>query len=179
MGEGKKYIRFIDGRYNTLFYLPDGGRICISRPDGDQVDLVCKFIDECHTLVGTNIFHICEFAERMEAIDVKYKPLDYITEPEFYRRCYLAPASDAKRPPYYVIDETATHGFAFAPKGAPGKRYVVFDKVPGERDGEYRFGENRVWGGSLKEIRPRDWGFNLEKIKAVVGRKPKQREQVR
>ena len=62
----KNYIRFIDSNYKTMFYLPDGGRIRLTLSDGERVDRVCRFIDECHTAVGNNHYHICEFAERME-----------------------------------------------------------------------------------------------------------------
>ena len=34
-----------------------------------------RFIDEYHVEVGITLFHICEFAERMEKSDVKYTPI--------------------------------------------------------------------------------------------------------
>lgn len=173
----KKYIRFIDSRYHTLFHLPDGGRVRLTRSDGTQIDRVCKYVDECHTYVGNYLYHICEFAERMEANSTKYEPLDYIAEPEFYPRRYLTPVTDAVRPPYYIIAETPHYGFAYAPKGAQGKRYGIFEKLPGDHDTPYRIGEVVRWGGSLKDMRPKDWGFQLEKIKAVTGRKPKVRQE--
>ena len=40
MPEEKKYIQFINSDYKTLFYLPDGGRIRITYPDGKQLDKV-------------------------------------------------------------------------------------------------------------------------------------------
>ncbi|MCX4373868.1 MAG: hypothetical protein OSJ58_19035, partial [Dysosmobacter sp.] len=45
----KKYIRFINSDYKTLFHLPDGGRVRIIYPDGRRADRVCRFIDEYHT----------------------------------------------------------------------------------------------------------------------------------
>lgn len=48
----KKYIRFINSDYKTLFHLPDGGRVRIIYPDGRRADRVCRFIDEYHTDIG-------------------------------------------------------------------------------------------------------------------------------
>lgn len=77
MSDNDKTIRFIDSHYNELFKIPDGGNINIIYPPGDgrgTVTRSCKFIDECHTRVGNNDYHICEFAERMEAIGARYEP---------------------------------------------------------------------------------------------------------
>lgn len=76
--EEKKTIRFIDSHYNTLFTIQDGESIEISYPDRDTVERVCEFIDEYHTKVGVNVFHICEFAEKMEAINATYCPLKHL-----------------------------------------------------------------------------------------------------
>ena len=169
----KKYIRFINSDYKTLFHLPDGGRVRITYPDGKSVDRVCRFIDECHTAIGSSHFHICEFAERMEQIGAVYAPLDYIQEAEFYPLYFFAVNDEGRGPAYRIIDETETHGFAFAPEGAAkGRKYCVFEKVT---DG-YRThpGEVVQWSGSLQEARPQDWGFDLAKIRAVTQR-PKKR----
>lgn len=57
-----KDIRFIDSHYKDLFRIPDGSCIQIHYPD-ETVVKPCKFIDEYHTRIGTNVFHICQFAE--------------------------------------------------------------------------------------------------------------------
>ena len=80
----KKYIRFINSDYKTLFHLPDGGRVRIIYPDGRRADRVCRFIDEYHTDIGGYHYHICEFAERMEQNGARYAPLDYIQDMGFY-----------------------------------------------------------------------------------------------
>lgn len=169
----KKYIRFINSDYKTLFHLPDGGRVRVIYPDGRQADRVCRFIDEYHTEVGTNIYHICEFAERMEQIGARYEPLDYIREPEFYTKYFFLANEETSGPAYYTIDETEAYGFAYAPKGSEkGKKYCVFEMVA---DGyRHRPGEVVAWGGSLQEIRPKDWGFDLAKIKGVTQRPKRQ-----
>lgn len=67
-----KDIRFIDSHYTDLFRVPDGGYIQVDYPD-ETVIKPCKFLDEYHTQIGTNVFHICEFAERMERIGANYQ----------------------------------------------------------------------------------------------------------
>jgi len=169
----KKYIRFINSDYKTLFYLPDGGRIRITYPDREPIDRVCRFIDEYHTAVGNYHYHICEFAERMEQIGAKYEPLDYIRDLEFYTKHFFAASEAGKGPAYYIIDETETRGFAFAPSGAEkGRKYCVFEQVKGA----FRPHPGAViqWSGTLRDIQPRDWGFDAAKIKAVT-QKPKAR----
>lgn len=59
-------IRFIDSHYKELFRLPDGGQITVIGGDGEKRDFTCRYIDEAHLEVGNNLYHICEFAERME-----------------------------------------------------------------------------------------------------------------
>jgi hypothetical protein len=76
-----KPIRFIDGGYKELFAIPDGGRIVVTRPMGETYPGVqeqwvgtCKFLDECHTEINGECFHICKFAETQERIGAKYEP---------------------------------------------------------------------------------------------------------
>ncbi len=72
--KAEQNIRFIDSGYMELFRLPDGGNIIISYSDGEQVNRTCRFIDEYHTEIGNSLYHICEFAERMERIGATYAP---------------------------------------------------------------------------------------------------------
>ena len=67
-------IRFIAPNYKELFRIPDGGRIIVTTSWGEKREYSCRFIDECHTEVGNNIFHICEFAERMQQNGATYEP---------------------------------------------------------------------------------------------------------
>lgn len=65
--DAEKGIRFITPSYETLFHIPDGGKIRITAPDGETTDCVCRYIDEIHLQVGLNsLYHICEFAELMK-----------------------------------------------------------------------------------------------------------------
>lgn len=78
--EGKK-IRFIDSNYNELFRIPDGGRIVVTRPMGEMYPNfqeqwvgTCKFLDEYHTEINGECYHICQFAEIQERIGAVVKP---------------------------------------------------------------------------------------------------------
>ena len=81
-----KQIRFIDTHYNELFRIPDGGRIVVTRPEGELYPGVqeqwvgtCKYLDDSHTQINDECFHICQFAEKMERIGAAVQPE---TEPE-------------------------------------------------------------------------------------------------
>ena len=79
MKEAEKGIRFIDPRYNDLFRITDGGKIRISLPDGETSEEICRYIDPYHVEIGQGsreIYHICEFAERMEQCRAKVEPVD-------------------------------------------------------------------------------------------------------
>lgn len=77
----KRDIRFINSQYQDLFMVPDGSYIQIEYPD-ETVIKRCEFIDPYHTQIGGNVFHICEFAERMERIGAGYYPEPEITSGE-------------------------------------------------------------------------------------------------
>ena len=70
-----KQIRFIDPQYNTLFTIPDGGSIVVTRPDSEiyhgfqeQWVSVCKYLDDTHVEINGRCWHICEFAEKQKEI---------------------------------------------------------------------------------------------------------------
>ena len=72
----KKEIRFIDSHYNELFRIKDGESITVKFSDGSMSDRKCTYIDDYHTKIGYNVFHICEFAELMERGGSTYRPKD-------------------------------------------------------------------------------------------------------
>jgi hypothetical protein len=80
--QAERGIRFIDSAYNTLFKLKDGGKIRVTMPDGNSFEDTCRYIDDYHLEVGRNLFHICEFAERMEANGDRIEPLEGELLPE-------------------------------------------------------------------------------------------------
>ena len=67
-------IRFIDSSYRELFKIPDGGKIVVTTAWGEKNEYTCRYIDDYHTEVGNNLYHICEFAERMEKNNATYEP---------------------------------------------------------------------------------------------------------
>lgn len=72
--KARKGIRFIDPHYKELFRIPDGGKIIITTEWNEKMERICRFIDECHTEIGGSLYHICEFAERMEKNGMTYEP---------------------------------------------------------------------------------------------------------
>ena len=67
-------IRFIDPQYKELFRIPDGGKVIVTTSWEEKREYPCRFIDEYHTEVGSNLYHICEFAERMQKNGATYEP---------------------------------------------------------------------------------------------------------
>lgn len=66
--EAEKGIRFITPDYKEQFRIEDGDSIRILQGDGKYDDRTVRYIDEYHIeLDGTNLYHICQFAEMMEA----------------------------------------------------------------------------------------------------------------
>ena len=66
MEKASRGIRFITPDYKEKFIIPDGDKIRIALSDGEQLDRTCRYINENYLEVGSNLYHICEFAERME-----------------------------------------------------------------------------------------------------------------
>lgn len=68
-------IRFITPNYKEKFRIVDGGSIRMTFPDGEYRDRECRFIDETHLEVGNSLYHICEFAERIQRECIQIIPL--------------------------------------------------------------------------------------------------------
>ena len=75
MRQTEKGIRFITPDYKEVFRIPDGDKIRMTIPSGENLDQVCRYVDECHLEVGRNLYHICEFAERMKDNGITVIPL--------------------------------------------------------------------------------------------------------
>lgn len=75
MHNAEKGIRFITPDYKEQFRIPDGDKVLITTQSGEKLEQVCRFIDEMHVEVGRNLYHICEFAERMERSGNSIVPL--------------------------------------------------------------------------------------------------------
>lgn len=74
--KAEKGIRFINSRYDELFRIADGEKIKIRYSGGEEQERVCRYIDEYHTEVGNNLYHICQFAEIMERNGSEYLPVE-------------------------------------------------------------------------------------------------------
>lgn len=74
IAKAEQGIRFIDPHYKEKFRIPDGGKIVVTTAWGGKSEYTCRFIDEYHTEIGNNLYHICEFAERMERNGATYEP---------------------------------------------------------------------------------------------------------
>ena len=108
----KKYIRFIDSNYKTLFHVPDGGYIKVhSAWDGKNQVFPCKYIDEYHVQVGINCYHICQFAEFMERNGNTYEPVKEIGDLDFYSKKYFDRENvdtSGNAIPYYTLIQDIT-----------------------------------------------------------------------
>lgn len=71
----EKGIRFITPEYKEKFRISDGEKIRITFSDDEVKDRVCRYIDDSHVEVGDDLYHICEFAERMEQCGATFIPL--------------------------------------------------------------------------------------------------------
>ena len=67
-------IRFVDSGYKELFTIPDGGNIIITTAIGEKMVKPCRYIDNYHTSIGGDVYHICEFAELLERIGASCAP---------------------------------------------------------------------------------------------------------
>lgn len=72
--EGNREVRFIDTKYNKYFSVPDGANIILTNFEGEKRILSCEYIDDYHAQVGNAVYHICQFAEVMEAAGAIYRP---------------------------------------------------------------------------------------------------------
>lgn len=75
MSHAEKGIRFITPNYKEIFRIPDGDRIRMTLSTGERMEQTCRYIDETHLEVGNNLYHICEFAERMAHNGTQVIPL--------------------------------------------------------------------------------------------------------
>lgn len=67
-------IRFIDYKYRDLFKLTDGENIVITTMEGTKKLLKCNYIDQTHTQIGNNVYHIAQFAKIARKNGLIYSP---------------------------------------------------------------------------------------------------------
>ncbi|WP_395815267.1 LPD16 domain-containing protein [Clostridium sp. C45] len=110
-----KEIRFINSNYDDLFRIVDGSTIQIEFPK-ETIIKACKYVDDYHTKVGNELFHICQFAEMMERVGAKYTPE---VEPDDFQVAYKVGRN------HYLALQTSDEGYD----------YTLYDKNFNEIDG--------------------------------------------
>ena len=162
----ERNIRFIDTGYNTLFTIPDGASITLTRFDGKEETFPCRYIDDAHFEAFHSAYHIFQFAETMERNGNTYRPEqprpgDVLDTYEIYQlkdainTAYgLMPYDCAKgkiRPEHYqrtytgvlapkvtVEDLCRKHGQNSRPLGSQKRPLLASDVVVLNRSGERR-----------------------------------------
>lgn len=56
--DAEKGIRFIDSHYKELFRIPDGGKVNIHYSWNEDQIRTCRYIDDYHVEIGSNLYHI-------------------------------------------------------------------------------------------------------------------------
>ena len=104
----KDDIRFINSSYDEQFRLPNGGKIEVEYPDR-TFSARCEYIDDYHTYVGSEVYHICQFAEVLERGGGVCRPEPVLeAEQAAWKigwRAYLAVECGAGHWDYHLYDE--------------------------------------------------------------------------
>ena len=135
-----KEIRFINSNYDDLFRIADGATIQIAFPT-ETIIKACKYIDDYHTKIGNEIFHICQFAEMMERVNAKYVPE---VEPADFQVAYKIGRN------HYLALQASDEGW----------EYTLYDKSFNEIDGGQLDMSELSMIEARKEIL---WDFKLDK----------------
>ena len=90
--KAERGIRFINPDYKEIFRIEDGDKIRITYSDGEKADKICRYVDDYHFEADSDIFHICEFAERLEKTEAYVIPL----RPSLPDQCYVFVQSENK-----------------------------------------------------------------------------------
>ena len=125
----KDDIRFINSGYDEQFRIPDGGTIQVEYPDR-TFSAKCGYIDDYHTYVGSEVYHICQFAEVLERGGGVCRP---------------EPVLDAEQAAWKI----GWNAYLAVECGAGHWDYHLYD----EKFNETKSGELEVVGCSINEVR--------------------------
>lgn len=125
----KDDIRFINSGYEEQFRIPDGGTIQVEYPDR-TFSAKCEYIDDYHTYIGSEVYHICQFAEVLERGGGVCRP-----EPEL----------EAEQAAWKI----GWNAYLAVECGAGHWDYHLYD----EKFNETKSGELEVVGCSINEVR--------------------------
>ena len=125
----KDDIRFINSGYDEQFRIPNGGKIEVEYPDR-TFSAKCEYIDDYHTYVGSEVYHICQFAEVLERGGGVCRP---------------EPVLDAEQAAWKI----GWNAYLAVECGAGHWDYHLYD----EKFNETKSGELEVVGCSINEVR--------------------------
>lgn len=125
----KDDIRFINSSYDEQFRLPNGGKIEVEYPDR-TFSAKCEYIDDYHIYVGSEVYHICQFAEVLERGGGVCRP---------------EPVLDAEQAAWKI----GWNAYLAVECGAGHWDYHLYD----EKFNETKSGELEVVGCSINEVR--------------------------
>ena len=125
----KDDIRFINSGYDEQFRIPDGGTIQVEYPDR-TFSAKCEYIDDYHTYIGSEVYHICQFAEVLERGGGVCRP---------------EPVLDAEQAAWKI----GWNAYLAVECGAGHWDYHLYD----EKFNETKSGELEVVGCSINEVR--------------------------
>ena len=153
----KDDLRFINSDYQEQFRLPNGGKIEVEYPDR-TFSARCEYIDDYHAYIGSEVYHMCQFAELVERGGGVCRP---------------EPVLDAEQAAWKI----GWSAYLAVECGAGHWDYKLFD----EKFNETKSGELEVVGCSINEVRdmilaenklgsrsmtPTDHGMLMEKAAA-------------
>ncbi|MBO1695190.1 pentapeptide repeat-containing protein [[Clostridium] symbiosum] len=110
---GKKEIRIIrTGRYETLFAIPDGGylRLTDERNPGFEKIVECTYNDETHFWENGYLWHIRQFAEKIEQMGYTVRAMGYDLDFRHYDKIRLSATE------YYKIAAFRNTALGFQPE---------------------------------------------------------------
>jgi hypothetical protein len=81
----------------------------------------CHYLDECHTRIGGNDYHICEFAERMESIGARYEPAEQQNKEQEHARPAAAPAQQKENVQVGALTAAGLPEYCFGKLEADGE----------------------------------------------------------
>ena len=150
----KDDIRFINSGYDEQFRIPDGGTIQVEYPDR-TFSAKCEYIDDYHTYVGSEVYHICQFAEVLERGGGVCRPEPVLdAEQAAWKigwRAYLAVECGAGHWDYHLYDEKFN-------ETKSGELEVVGCSINEVRD--MVLAENKLGSRSMT---PTDYGMLMDK----------------
>ena len=150
----KDDIRFINSGYEEQFRLPNGGKIEVEYPDR-TFSAKCEYIDDYHTYVGSEVYHICQFAEVLERGGGVCRPEPVLdAEQAAWKigwRAYLAVECGAGHWDYHLYDEKFN-------ETKSGELEVVGCSINEVRD--MVLAENKLGSRSMT---PTDYGMLMDK----------------